>query len=91
MAVDGNRPEMIINAAKYGIAVWNICGMADDKWPIAVDYTRRINASAPVIKAKLTGLENVGHSAWNQAYDPKWKADSLNLYEWMLQYKRPSM
>ena len=74
---------------KYGVAVWSICGMADDKWPIAVDYTKRINAVQPVIKAKLTGLPNVGHSAWNQAYDPNWKTDSLNLYEWMLQYKRP--
>jgi predicted peptidase len=88
MAVDGNRPDMIKNAGKYGVAVWSICGTADDKWPIAVDYTNRINAVQPAIHAKLTGLQNVGHSAWHQAYDPGWKADSLNLYEWMLQYKR---
>jgi predicted esterase len=88
MAVDGNRPNTINNATKNGVAVWNICGMADDKWPVAVDYTSRLNAINPVIKAKLTGLPGVGHSAWNEAYDPTWKVDNMNLYEWLLQYTR---
>jgi hypothetical protein len=88
MAVDGNRPNTINNAGKTGVAVWSICGTADDKWPIAVDYTNRVNAVNPAIKAKLTGLPGVGHSAWNEGYDPTWKVDNMNLYEWLLQYSR---
>jgi hypothetical protein len=88
MAVDSDRPNKVVNAGKYGVAVWNICGTADDKWSVAVDYTNRINNANPVIRAKLTGIPNVGHSAWNQGYDKDWRVDNMNLYEWMLQYSR---
>jgi hypothetical protein len=90
MAVDSDRPNKIKNAAKYGVAVWDICGTADDKWPIAVDYNNRINSANPVIRAKLTGIPNIGHTAWTYGYDKDWRIDNMNVYEWMLQYSRGS-
>jgi len=29
-----------------------------------------------------------GHDAWTQASDPEYREEGMNIYEWMLQYKR---
>jgi predicted peptidase len=83
-----DHPDKIPNVDKYRIACWNICGTADAFYNNAVNYTNIINSNNPPIPAILTGLQGVGHSAWNQAYDPTWRANDLNFYEWLLQYKR---
>ncbi len=82
------RYDNVINAAKFGVPIWSICGDQDAFYSIAVDYTNRINAASPLVAAKLTDVVGVGHSAWNQGYDPTWKVDNMNVYEWMLQYSR---
>jgi poly(3-hydroxybutyrate) depolymerase len=78
----------IPNAATYNLPVWSIVGDQDSFVINSQSYTNTINALNPKIPAKLTILPGVGHSAWNQAYDPNWKVDSLNLYQWFLQYTR---
>jgi predicted peptidase len=83
-----DHPEKITNVNKYGIACWNICGTADAFYTNAVNYTNIINSNNPPIQAKLTGLQGVGHNAWNFAYDPNWRVDNVNFYEWLLQYRR---
>ena len=83
-----DHPDNIPNVDKYGIACWNICGTADSFYGLAVDYTKKINNNKPAIAASLTSLNGVGHSAWIQAYDPKWKPNGINFYQWLLQYRR---
>lgn len=82
------RYNNLDNAAKYDLPVWNICGENDVFWPNAVDYTQKINKLNPKIPVKLTGLPGVGNNAWEQGYDPRWRVEGFNIYEWMLQYSR---
>lgn len=55
------------------------------------NFVSIINSFNPAIPPKYTeflpyGLWN--HDAWTKATDPAFKEDGLNIYEWMLQYKR---
>ncbi|MEO8713263.1 MAG: hypothetical protein ABI405_14120 [Parafilimonas sp.] len=84
-----DHPDKISNVDKYGIACLNVCGNQDAFYSNAVDYTNIINSNDPPIPAILNTLNNVGHSAWVYAYDNTWKGpNGLNIYEWMLQYKK---
>ena len=38
--------------------------------------------------AKKTIFNANGHDAWTQTYNPNFRENGLNIYEWMLQYKR---
>jgi hypothetical protein len=87
-AAPGDHPDQITNVGKYGIACWNICGDADADYSVAVNYTNTINAHNPPIPAKLQTLRGVGHSAWVYGYDPIWRPEGNNLYEWLIQYHK---
>jgi len=88
-SASADHPDKITYVDKYGIACINICGDQDAFYSNAVSYTNIINSNNPPIPAKLNTLHNVGHSAWRYAYDENWKSmDSINIYQWMLQYKR---
>lgn len=88
-SASADHPENIPNVDKYGIACWSICGTADSFYPNSVDYTNTINTNKPPIRAKLSSLDGVGHSAWYQAYDPNWRVNNKSFYEWLLQYRNP--
>lgn len=51
-------------------------------------WVRDINSykPAPQPAAKLTIFPKGGHDAWTQTYDPAYKENGMNVYEWMLQY-----
>ncbi|MEP6682466.1 MAG: hypothetical protein ABJA35_04365 [Parafilimonas sp.] len=87
-SASADHPDNIPNVDKYGIACWSICGMDDGFYGNSVNYTNIINSNNPPIPALLTGLQGVGHSAWNQAYDPSWRVNNKNFYEWLLQYHK---
>lgn len=88
-AASADHPDELTNVDKYKIACLNICGDQDAFYPNAVSYTNIINSDNPSIPAKLNTLHDVGHGAWDYAYDNTWKTtDGINIYEWMLQYKR---
>jgi len=89
-SASADHPDKITNVDKYGIACLNICGDQDAFYKNAVNYTNIINSNKPPIPATLNTLKGVGHSAWIYAYDNDWKnINGLNIYEWMLQYKKP--
>lgn len=54
----------------------------------SVALAKFINEYNPTPPAKLTVFPEVGHDAWTKTYDPNFKEDGLNVYEWMLKYKR---
>ena len=83
-----DHPDKLTNVGKYGIACWNICGTSDAFYTNAVKYTNIINSANPPIPAILTGIKNVDHSAWIQAYDTSWRVDNKNFFEWLLQYHK---
>jgi putative esterase len=84
----GDHPEQITNVGKYGIACWNICGDLDADYSVAVDNTDSINAHKPPIPAKLETLPGVRHVAWVYGYNPTFRPEGKNLYEWLIQYHK---
>lgn len=88
-----NLANKVTNAAKYGVAVWDIIQQYDNDGftPYNIDYVKAINNAFPIIPAKITIIPGSGHSACNQGYDPAWydpnDPQKLNLYQWLLQYK----
>jgi len=53
-------------------------------------YVDLINAdpTPPSPLAKKTIFPVQGHDAWTTTYNPDFRENGLNIYEWMLQYQR---
>jgi dienelactone hydrolase len=57
----------------------------------AVALVNAINSTVPAPpKALLTIINADGHDAWTTSYDPAFKPNGVNVYEWMLSKKRGS-
>jgi len=76
-----------INIAKGKIPTWIICG-DQDAHIVDAQYEQK-NLINNGLTPAYTVLPGVGHSAWNQAYDPTWKVNGLNLYDWFGQFGGP--
>lgn len=63
---------------------------SDDTVATTISYINDINQSpAPTPAARITIFSANGHNAWSRTYNPALKEfGGLNVYEWMLQYKR---
>lgn len=83
------RAEVI---AENNVPVWAFHNQGDQTAPVYYtnDYVDGINSQvpAPVPLAKKTIFPVSGHDAWTQAYNPSYKENGMNVYEWMLQYSR---
>ncbi len=92
--LEPTRSPNVINAAKFGIAVWDIIQANDANGftPSNVSYVSAINALNPKIPALITLIPGTGHSAWVEGCNPAWSdpadPNHLNLYQWFLQYTR---
>jgi len=82
------------NIATSGMAVWAFHNNADPTVTVNNTYTAlsSINAYSPVIAPRKTIFTAAMHNCWTKASDPNYKetinGTSMNIYEWMLQYKR---
>jgi predicted peptidase len=81
------------NIVRAKLPVWAFTNIGD--WAVSASYTTSFvslyNSMAPAIPAKLTLLPNYGwhnHDAWTTAMNPNYKENGMNIYQWMLQYKR---
>lgn len=54
----------------------------------AQDLVNAVNAKMVSPKAKITIHNQSGHDAWTKSYDPNFREGGMNVYEWMLSYKR---
>ena len=89
-------PEMIRNAAQ--VPFWAFHGEKDTIVDpgFDIEINRAINNLHPTAEHKLTLFPGVGHDAWTQTYnstgigheDPSYDAFEMDIYTWMLQYKR---
>ncbi len=75
--------------AASGVPLWAFHNDKDDLF--SVDTVKllvnRINAFKPAVMPILT-IGSGGHDSWTNATDPEYKENNMNIYEWMLQYKR---
>ncbi|MGX5819041.1 PKD domain-containing protein [Chitinophaga lutea] len=78
------------NIAKATIAVWALHNKGDDNPGTAaqfsIDWVNYINKANPNPPARLTLFDATGHGGWEKAYDPNYREEGKNIYEWMLQY-----
>jgi len=76
--------------AQSNLPVWLFHSADDPLIPLSTinGFVSKFNSYNPAIVPKLTVWPNGGHDAWTRAIDPLYKKDGMNIYEWMLQYKR---
>lgn len=86
-SVSNTRSKLLADAK---LPVWSTHSRGDAvvKSSISVNLVNGINANNPSPKAILTIFESNSHDAWSKTYDINYKENGLNVYEWMLQYKR---
>jgi predicted peptidase len=82
---DNTRAQHI---ASFNLPVWAFHNDNDPTVPVSysIDYVAKINSYHPSVPARITTWPTGGHDAWTKAYDPAYKEDGKNMYEWMLQY-----
>jgi len=78
--------------ASANIAVWATHNNGDGTVSVANtnSYISLINSAPtpPNPLARKTIFPVNGHDAWSTTYNPTYKENGLNVYEWMLQYSR---
>lgn len=85
-----DRDSNAAHIASGGLPLWDFHNSDDPSIPVyvATDFISLINSYHPSIAPRLTIFNAFGHDAWSQALDPLYKENQLNVYEWMLQFKR---
>ncbi|HRO48415.1 hypothetical protein, partial [Agriterribacter sp.] len=80
----------IANITDARLPMWFLNNSGDPyiSLPKAQDLLSSVNALISSPKAKITVFQQNGHDAWTKAYDPNFRESGLNVYEWMLSYKR---
>jgi hypothetical protein len=80
------------NMAAANLPVWATHNYNDQTAPTfyTTEYVRLINSAVPPPNplAKKTIFQKEGHDAWTTSYDPNFRENGLNMYEYMLQFKR---
>lgn len=76
------------------LPVWSFHNKDDEAWPVSsqINFINTIQKFSPIIAPRMTIFENgegeKNHNSWRKATDPEYKEDGLNIYEWMLSFKR---
>jgi predicted peptidase len=78
--------------ASSNLPMWCTHNDGDDICPLswevnAINLVKSFNPSMRP-QPKLTVFNAWGHEGWTQTYDPNFKENNMNIYEWMLQYHR---
>jgi predicted peptidase len=82
-----NKAQVIAN---NNIPVWSFHSQDDGIIPVntTTGFVSKLNSYNPFVRAKVTLWPSGGHDAWTRALEPGYKEDGLNIYEWMLQFKK---
>lgn len=85
-------PTYALNIATANLPVWATHNIGDPTISVNVTNTlvTLINTASipPTPLARKTIFTGNSHDAWTQTYNPAFKENGLNIYEWMLQYHR---
>lgn len=90
VATNEGMKERCEKIADANLPVWELHN-ADD--PMAnvedarafIDY---LTSFSPPIPPRFTVFDRYGHDAWTTALDTAYREGGMNIYEWMLQYRR---
>ncbi|HTN05782.1 PKD domain-containing protein [Agriterribacter sp.] len=84
--------EAVNRIASANLPVWATHNSGDPT--VSVNVTKKwinlLNAHIPPPDPKpvLTIFDVNSHDAWSKTYDPNFRENGLNVYEWMLSYKK---
>ncbi|WP_291907133.1 PKD domain-containing protein [Chitinophaga sp. CB10] len=85
-------PIQSVFISSNNLPVWALHNENDPTVPSAAskNWVALINAYVPAPNplARLTIFNASGHDAWSKAYDPNYREDGKNVYEWMLQFSK---
>jgi len=70
------------------IGMWGFCGDADAFYSSMSQYFNLLITSG--YPAQFTTLAGEGHCCWNGQYDPNYKYNGTNIYNWALGYSNGS-
>jgi predicted peptidase len=85
------RCEAMVNAR---LPIWHFHNRDDSAWSYsyAQRYIDTLNSLSPAVPPLFTtfdiGEGKAHHDCWTRTTDPAYKENGLNVYEWLLQYKR---
>jgi len=78
--------------ANANVPIWAFHNLQDPTVSVGTtkSWIKAVNAVVPQINplAKASYFNSTSHNAWNTAYDPNYKENGMNMYEWLLQYSR---
>ncbi len=84
--------DKINNIANADLAIWGTHNAGDGVVGVSstITYVDGINnaPNPPSPLARKTIFQVSGHDAWSQTYNLNYRENGLNVYEWMLTYKR---
>jgi predicted peptidase len=89
-----NMPATAKGIADNKLPVWSFHNVEDQAISVEESklFVNSINSYNPAVKAKLTTFPTstayLKHDCWTKVTDPAYKENGVNIYEWMLQYKR---
>lgn len=80
----------VTNVTSSKLPMWFL-NNSDDPYisaTAAQSLVNTINAILVSPKALITIHQASGHDAWTKSYDPNFRVNGMNVYEWMLSHKR---
>lgn len=89
-----NVNEKAKSIAMFNLPVWAFHNQPDVLFSAqeTKNFISTINSFNPATAPRLTIFPDstgmLGHDAWSKATNPSYKENNMNIYEWMLQYKR---
>jgi dienelactone hydrolase len=92
-AADGSSASKGLIVSQIGLPIWATHNNDDGTVTVnnTKDWSRDVNVNKPVTPMRMTIWPTGGHDAWSKTYDPSYREDGKNIYEWMLQYRRASL
>lgn len=90
VATSAGMEERCMQIGQSKLPVWELHNEKDPLADVeeAKKFISLLQQADPGGKSKITVFNVYGHDAWTSALNPEFKEDSLNIYEWMLQFSR---
>jgi predicted peptidase len=91
VSIGNGLTEKCASIAHANLPVWVFQNSNDDVFDLhnSLSFVSLINgfkSSVPARYTEFLPFGDNGHDAWTKATDPNYKENTINIYEWMLQY-----